>query len=161
MKKMIFGAMAFGLVLVSCEKEEMINEANSENSVENTETINTRLSDLKIWVSEYNEEDPNAGFCTATGGNCQSEYGFSVELQSVLDIAFSAVSDGKPEVISGVFAEHYDVLVERIDPKYVDGTIKGDFIVKNSGELSVESSAYLQFYDLDDKLVHVYEFIQE
>lgn len=160
MKKLIFSALALGLVFLSCEKEDVTAEATSNAVAENTDPSNTRGY---LWPVYYEIPGPPNGTgdleygCRDHGGYC---YGlrpvYGVVHQYAISTIIDVVNGENPVDIADVFMLHYDVAVEYIDSDMVDGAIEGVYTVKNTGDFSLGSIAYLQFYDAEDAVAGVF-----
>ncbi len=159
MKKLIFSALALGLVFMACEKDEITSKKTADAFVESDEPINTRQNGYPQYYElpgpVGQDGDPDYG-CSGIGGNCYGLVAPLVPHLPAIGGVIDVVNEGEPAPITDAFLMYEGILDIYVDPSVVDGVIAGMYTVKNTGEFSSGSIAYLQFYDAEEELVGVY-----
>ncbi len=153
MKKIIFSALFFGIFLVACEK----NDTNLDALTESSTTMERSDSDLRVYYDNGKVpgvEGVDYG-CKGSGGSCLPTITVDLPTQQVITHVLEVVDLGDNEAISETFSTFRETLTEVISSDLVSGVATGALNVKNRGDFSTETSAYLQFSTLEGELVNV------
>lgn len=142
MKKILFSAFCV-FALVSCEKEE------DKKNIDQSSRLLNASSSLRV----YYDNGGNDYGCKGSGGNCLPD----VIVTAPKSYYFAPLFESGSNTVE-LFTKNAEVYKSVIDPKYVDGVIKGSLFVE-AKQNDATNTNYLSFSDRDKNSHAVYSLI--
>lgn len=154
MKKTFMSALALTIVLISCQKQEVVPQAEvlKESTIDSSNPTQS-LSREFVMRKFLKGSDELLPFCWYPGNDCLPTIIIRPSQIAVLGDVVTIIEENIPSAIVLSFIDHKSVLTEYIDVLYIDGVIKGEYTVESvHGE---ENAEYLQFKDHEGELISV------
>jgi len=152
MKKVIFGALALGMIMFSCNKEEIIPRV-SNTTKQGDPTVNSNKHRVFLVIG-----DDHGGIldcaCDGSGGNCLADVEVTASIVNDIDNVIKVVNMSNKQDVIDVFTHYQTTLESVIQPKYVIGVINRVYTVKVFSS-STSKTDFFNFYDSNNVSVSV------
>ncbi|WP_299435015.1 hypothetical protein [uncultured Aquimarina sp.] len=147
MKYLIVGALALGLILTSCNKEEI--ETIEESVI--TVDIEKAAGSYRVWYDNGNQpgQDGVDYGCKGSGGNCLDTVVVTASMASpeIAGDLVDTVGSGNTGAVIDIFKHYGRELSEVIPANLIEGVIGGELQVSNKGTFEKNEIVYLNFND--------------
>lgn len=147
MKYLIVGALALGLILTSCNKEEI--ETIEESVI--TVDVEKAAGSYRVWYDNGNQpgQDGVDYGCKGSGGNCLDTVVVTASMASpeIAGDLIDTVGSGNAGAVIEIFKRYERELAKVIPSNLIRGVIGGELQVSNKGTFEKNETVYLNFND--------------
>ena len=155
MKRKVIGALALTAILMSCQKEKIVEKPVDNQGKEIVTTPSTRFASGGLTRNLELHQYQDGGWfatCFSPGLNCM-DWALAFMDIEVINAVVNTINTGTDDDIKDVFTNNETVLKTVLPDDMVEAVIAGNATVTNLGEFAPGSAAHIMFHDLNGDLI--------